>query len=298
MMRPEIPLRGWPWRDGWVLLLRVKSGLSRTNASIVAAGLAFYAFLAIPSAFAALIALYGLVFNTSDVQRQVEAMTGVMPGEAVSIISSQLQTITAASHKSLSVALGISIVIALWSARSGMASLMTAMTIAYEEPEQRGFIAFEVEAFLMTAGATVFAVVALALIAVLPAIISLLPLGDLSRMAASSLRWPVLVALLMIGLSALYRFGPSRPRGVWRWADWGAVAAAILWLIGSALFSLYVTEVASYNKTYGSLGAVVVLLMWLYVSGFAVMFGAALNAAIEHEAARSPRRGEDGIRAS
>lgn len=274
--RPTGRVRTW-----WDILIGVRDALGRANASIVAAGLAFYAFLAIPSAFAALIALYGLLFNADDVKHQVRAMTGVMPADAVNIVSGQLEAITASSHRTLSVALAASVIIALWSARSGMASVMTAINIAYEEPERRNFIVFEIEAFLLTAGATLFGVAAIALVAILPAIIALLPLAALGRLLAAVLRWPVLVVMVMIGLSLLYRFGPSRARGPWRWLDRGAIAATALWVAGSALFSLYVTALAGYNKTYGSLGAVVVLLMWLYVSGLAIMIGAALNAALE-----------------
>jgi membrane protein len=136
-----------------------------------------------------------------------------------------------------------------------------------------------------------FAVVALALIAVLPAIIDLLPFGGFGKTLAAIIRWPILLALLMVCLAAIYRFAPSREEPRWRWVSWGAVVATVLWIIGSALFSLYVGKFASYDKTYGSLGGVVVLLMWLYLSSFIVLLGAQLNAEIEHQTARDSTTG-------
>ena len=172
----EIPRPGW-----WDILLRVKDDLSRTNVSLVAAGLAFYAFLAIPSALTALVALYGLVFDPAAVGKQIEAMSAIMPAEAMQIVSNILTSITTSSNSKLSIALGFSVLLALWSTRSGTASLMTALNMAYEEEEKRGFIRFNVHAFVLTLCAIVFAILALALVAVLPAVIDLLPARKLRQ---------------------------------------------------------------------------------------------------------------------
>lgn len=285
--RPSrIPWRGW--RD---ILIRTFENISRTNATLVAAGVAFFAFLAIPSAFAALVALYGLVFNPSDVQHQVEAMRGVVPDQAIGLISNQLQAIASHSPTRLGVSFGISFVLLLWSARSGVSSLMTALNIAYEENEKRGYIAFEATALALTAGGLLFAILSLALIVLLPAAFELLPLGAFSKTLASVVRWPVLIALIVMSLAALYRFGPSRERARFRWLSWGATVASLVWLMASALFSIYVTYFGSYDKTYGSLGGVVVLLMWLYLSCLAVLVGAEMNAEIEHQTARDSTTG-------
>jgi membrane protein len=282
----EIPRPGW-----WDILLRVKDDLSRTNVSLIAAGLAFYAFLAIPSALTALVALYGLAFDPSAVGKQIDAMSAIMPADAIRIVSTILTSITTSSGSKLSVALGISVLLALWSARSGTASLMTALNMAYEEEEKRGFIRFNVHAFVLTLFATIFALLALALVAVLPVVIDLLPLGSYGKLVASVVRWPVLVLLLVASLSAIYRFAPSREQARWRWVSWGAAVATLLWLVGSILFSLYVSTIAAYDKTYGSLGAVVVLLMWLYVTCYVILLGAELNAEIEHQTARDSTTG-------
>jgi membrane protein len=277
----EIPRPGW-----WDILLRVKDDLSRTNVSLIAAGLAFYAFLAIPSALTALVALYGLAFDPSAVGKQIDAMSAIMPADAIRIVSTILTSITTSSGSKLSVALGISVLLALWSARSGTASLMTALNMAYEEEEKRGFIRFNVHAFVLTLFATIFALLALALVAVLPVVIDLLPLGSYGKLVASVVRWPVLVLLLVASLSAIYRFAPSREQARWRWVSWGAAVATMLWLVGSILFSLYVSTIAAYDKTYGSLGAVIILLLWFYLSAYVTLVGAELNAEIVRAAGR------------
>lgn len=282
----EIPRRGW-----WDIAMRTKDDVSRNNLSLIAAGAAFYAFLAIPSAITALVSLYGLVFDPRGVQRQVEAMRGLLPDEAIRLISDQLQTLASHSNSTLGAGLVISLALALWSARSGISSMITALNIVYGEAEKRGYLRLQVVALGLTAGAVLSALVALALIAILPAVLSIAPVGGAGKTIAALVRWPILIALVTAALAAIYRFAPSREEPKWRWVSWGAVAATILWIIASALFSIYVGRFATYDKSYGSLGAVVVLLMWLYLSAFVVLFGAQLNAEIEHQTARDSTTG-------
>lgn len=284
----EIPRPGW--KD---ILTRVGRRVSRDNISIIAAGAAFYAFVAIPSALTALVALYGLAFNPDDVQQQISGMAGVLPGDAINLISSLLKTVTSNSNSKLSISAAIAILVALWSARSGTSSMITALNVAYGEEEKRGFIKFQVVALGLTACAIAAAIIALALIAVLPAIIGLLPLGNAGKAIAAIVRWPILIVLVVVALAAMYRFAPSRDQPRWRWVSWGAVLATVLWIVGSALFSIYVGQFASYNKSYGSLGAVVVLLMWLYLTTFAVLLGAEVNAEMEHQTARDSTTGPE-----
>jgi membrane protein len=166
------------------------------------------------------------------------------------------------------------------------ATLITGLNVTYEEPEKRGMVWLQV----VTLGLTL-AVIVFALVAVLPAVIDLLPFHGTHKMIASLLRWPILVLLVMAALAVVYRYAPSRDEPRWRWVSWGAVLATILWIVGSALFSIYVGQFASYNKSYGSLGGVIVLLMWLYLSAFVILLGAEVNAEIEHQTARDTTGG-------
>ncbi len=284
----EIPRRGW-----WDILKRVAGGLSEKNLSLAAAGSAYYAFLAIPSALTALIALYGLAFNPADVQAQVTAMMGVMPQQAIGLISTQLKTLTSHSAQTLGISFIISLLVALWGSLWSTTSMMSALNMAYGEEEKRSTVRYYLTALALTAAGIVFGVVALALVAVLPAAIGMLPFGGFDQWVATIARWPLLIVLVLLALACLYRYAPSREEPKWRWVSWGAAAAALLWIVGSVLFSVYVADFATYNKTYGSLGAVVVLLVWLYVSSYAVLFGAELNAEIEHQTARDSTTGPE-----
>jgi membrane protein len=285
--RPEeIPKRGW--RD---ILLRVKDAISEKSLGLIAAGAAFYAFIAIPSGIAALISIYGLVADPVQVEKQAETMQGIMPKQAVDIVLEMLNSLLSQPSKALGVGLLVSLALALWSAASATTSIMTALNVAYNEREKRGFIAYYAEAMVMTLGAVLFIIISLALIAVLPAVIDFLPLGDFGKTLAAWLRWPVLVGLFMVALSIAYRYMPSRAKPRWRWVTWGAAVGAILWIAASAGFSFYVSHFSSYDKTYGSLAGVVLLLMWLYVSNYAVLLGAQLDAEIEHQTARDSTTG-------
>jgi membrane protein len=287
--RPShIPKRGW--KD---IVLRVKDDLTRNNVSLMAAGEAFYVFLAIPSVITALVSLYGLISDPADVQKQVQSMQGVMPAEAAKLISDQLTTLTSHSAQTLGLGFIISLLVALWSAQSGTSSIMRALDIAYGEEENRGLFRFYGTAFVLTLATVLFGLAALALIGILPAIIDFLPLGNFGKTLASLARWPILLIMITGVLAMVYRYAPAREEAKWRWVSWGALVATVLWIVGSALFSIYVSHFAHYDKSYGSLGAVVVLMMWLYLSSYAVLLGGQLNAEIEHQTARDSTTGSE-----
>ena len=276
----QIPAAGW-----WDILKRLFADIGRDNVSLMAAGVAFYGLLSLAPGFTALVALYGLLFDPSQVQAQVAAMEGMIPEEARKLIADQLTTIVQGSSSSLGVSFVVSLALAIWSANSGTSALMQALNVAYGEREQRNVLRYYGSALLLTAAAVLFGILSLILVAIIPAVVGLLPLGNFGK-ELGWIRWPVLTILFAAGLSVVYRYAPSRNEPRWSWVSSGAVAATILWLIGSALFSLYVEKFATYNKTYGSLGAVVVLLMWFWLSAYAVLLGAELNAEMEHQTAR------------
>ena len=268
--------------SGWGgILAKLWADLDRDNISVIAAGVAFYGLLAIFPGMSALISIYGLVADPVVIEGQVTALSGVLPQDALKLLSDQLHSLIAAPPAKLGLGLIVSLALALWSAMSGTGALMRALTVAYEEDDRRGVIGFYGRALALTVGIGGFGLVSLFLIAVVPASIELLPVPAVWRDVVGLIRWPVLAGIVVIALGLLYRFAPARQTPCWHLLDPGTIGAALLWLVGSAGFSFYVERFASYNKTYGSLGAVVVLLMWFYVSVYIVLAGAELNSAIE-----------------
>jgi len=271
-----------PQRHNWNrILANVWVELDRDHISVMAAGVAFYAFLSIFPAMSALILIYGLVADPAVIERQIAVLSGVLPQEALSLLSDQLHSLIAAPPGKLGLGLIVSLALALWSATSGTGTLMQALTIAYEETETRGVIGFYGRAIGLTIGVGAFGLVSLFLIAVVPVLVDYLPLPQAWRDLIALIRWPILAVLVLVALGFAYRLAPARQAPCWHWFSPGTIAAALFWLVGSAGFSFYVGHFASYNKSYGSLGAVVVLLMWFYVSAYIVLAGAELNAEFE-----------------
>ncbi len=282
----EIPASGW--KDvAW----RVKDEASHDNLSIVAAGVAFYALLALPSALAAFVSIYGLVASPTQVEAQMAALTGVMPAEARTLFSQQLHRVASASTGALGVSLLIALAIALWSAAKGMNALITALNIAYDEEEKRGFVRLTAVALGLTLGMMVVLFVALAIVAGVPAVIGLFELPDWLRWTIQLARWPLLFILAVVALAVIYSYAPSRDEPRWSWASPGAFVGTALWLLGSIAFSVYAGKFGSYNETYGTLSAVVVLMMWLFVSAYAVVIGAEVNAEVERQTQRDTTKG-------
>jgi len=282
----EIPKRGW--KD---ILLRVKDEIREDNMSIIAAGVAFYLLLAIVPAMAAFVAIYGLFADPQTVGTQLDQLGAMLPEDARSMIRQQLTRLASTSGQALGIGAAVGLLISLWSAMKGTKALMTALNVAYDEREKRGFIRLNLIALLLTAGVIVFVAIALTLIAVIPAVLQLVGLGSVVEWAVQILRWPLILAFLLFVLAALYRWAPAREEARWAWLSPGALFAGALWLLGSVGFSLYVSFFADYNATYGSLGAVVVLLMWMYISTYAVLLGAETNAEIERQTRKDTTTG-------
>jgi membrane protein len=282
----DIPAKGWRQ-----IALRVKDELSTDNISIIAAGIAFYGLLAIFPAIAALVSIYGLIANPANIENHLSALSSVMPAQAWDILNQQLNKVASGATGRLTFGFLLGLGLALWSATSGIKTLMTALNITYDEEETRGFIKFNAIALLMTLGAILFAIVAIGLVIVLPALFAAIGLGQTMESLLSILRWPLLALAVVLVLAVVYRYAPDRDKPKWRWVSWGSVVATVLWIVASVLFSFYVSNFGSYNETYGSLGAVVILLMWFYISAYLVLLGAELNAEMEHQTTEDTTRG-------
>ncbi|MFL6564058.1 MAG: YihY/virulence factor BrkB family protein [Burkholderiales bacterium] len=284
----EIPAPGW--RD---IVWRVKDRISADNLSIISAGVAFYALLAIFPGLIALVGLYGLAFDPQQVSQHLSALTAVLPGEAANLIGQQLGEVTTMERTSLGVGSIVAVLFALWSASAGMRTLMTALDVAYGEKETRGTVKFYGTSLLLTLGAVLGGIVAIATIVAVPVALQYLGVDrDVENIVAYG-RWPLLAAVMLAGLAIVYRHGPDRRRPQWRWVSWGAVIATLLWIASSALFSLYVTRFGDYNKTYGSMGAVVILMTWFLLTAYIFLIGAEINAEMERQTRKDTTDGSE-----
>jgi len=278
----EVPAPGW--KD---VAIRVKDDLRDDHVSLSAAGVAFFGFLALIPALAAVISVYGLVAEPADVQRRMNELFTALPAEARDLLTDQITRLTESSSSSLGVGLVISVALALWSASSGMAHLLEAINIAYGEQDQRGPVARRGIALVMTVG--VLVVVGLA-VAGFGAAAALDDSNTVVRWLVRVVTWVVAAAVFVAVLAVLYRHGPDRDEPRWRWVSPGAVVALVGFLAITVGFGVYVSNFGSYDQTYGSLASIVILLFWMYLSAFAVVLGAELNSELEHQAGRDSTR--------
>lgn len=283
-----IPKAGW--KD---IAWRVYEESDKDNLSMIAAGVAFYAFLAMFPALASLVSLYGLLADPQTVAAQVESLAAVIPQEARTIVHDQLGQVSGGSGGALSLGFAFSLLLTLWAATKGTKALITAFNIAYDEREKRGFFKLNAIAVGLTLALLVFVIVALLLVAAVPAIIGFLPLPGWAEWTVRLLRWPILFGFVVGALALLYRYAPSRDQPQWRWASPGALVATALWLLGSIAFSIYVANFGDYNKTYGALAAVVVLMLWFYITAYALLIGAEINAETERQTRRDTTTGPE-----
>lgn len=275
----DIPRRGW--KD---VLTRTVAESKADHLGLLAAGVAFFGLLALVPGLFALVSVYGLVADPADVPRHVDDLLGTAPREVRDFVASQLEQVTGTSSGAAGLSALLGVAVALWSASSGMKNLIEALNAAYDETEGRGFVKVRSLALLFTVGAVLFVVVSVGVITVVP---NLVP-GPVAL-----LRWPLLGAAFVGGLAVLYRHGPSRNEAEWRWTTPGALVAAVLWLAGSGLFSLYAGSFGSYNETYGSLGGVVVVMLWLFLTSTVVLLGAELDAELERQTTHDTTEGRD-----
>ena len=274
---------------------RVWRTLARDNISIMAAGAAYYSMLSIFPAMSALVLTYGLVADPVTNEHHIDVLAGLLPGEALKLVSDQLHLLVTAPATKLGLGLVLSVLFALWTATSASTAMMNALTVAYDGREQRGILPVYGLAVALTVGLVLFAVIALLLIAGVPALMVEIPEPPPWEAIVPLLRWPLLALLVVLGLGTVYRLAPSRARPRWDFLRAGTIAASVLWLAGSAAFSFYAANFGSYDRTYGPLGAVAVLLVWLYVTAYVILAGAELNREIgqsEDQAERHLRRGD------
>jgi membrane protein len=248
----------------------------------VSAGVTFYAILAIFPALAALVSIYSLVADPGTINEHVNDLRGVLPDGALDIISDHVRRLAEKGHGALGLTATASLLFSLWSANSGVKAVFDALDIAYEEDEKRNFIWLNLQSLAFTGGALLFAALALTGIVILPILLQRLGLNEKAWYIAF-LRWPALLLIVMIGLATLYRYGPSREKPEWRWVSWGSAVASTLWLVVSGVFSWYVANFGNFNAMYGSLGAVIGFMTWIWISSIVILLGAELNAELERE---------------
>lgn len=275
----DIPRRGW--RD---VALRTWRAYGADRLSAVAAGIAFYGLLSLFPTMAAFVSLYGLFADVATAQQHLAYLTGVVPADVLTFIGQEMTRIAGQRTGDLGLTFVLSLLLSLWSANAASKALFDGLNVAYHEHEKRNFFIINLETLAFTLGAVVFLVLAVGAIVVVPVVFEVLTLGYGAALV-SLLRWPLLVLFMTAGLAFLYRFGPSRRPARWRWLSWGAAIASVVWLAASLLFSGYVANFANYSGTYGSLGAVIGLMMWLWVSALVVLVGAELNSELEHQTA-------------
>ena len=283
----DIPAAGWK-----AVLLRTYHEVTNDHVMLVAAGVTFYALLALFPALAALVSIYGLFADPATIQGHLAALEGVLPGGALSVISGQLESLASQGSTSLGLSFVIGLGVSLWSANNGVKSIFEALNIAYEEKEDRGFVKLTLTSLAFTLGGLVFVVLALGAVVAVPAAVQTMALGAAIETLLNWLRWPVLLVAVAALIALLYRYGPSRRPASWRWISWGSAIAAVLWVVLSVLFSWYAANFGSYNATYGALGAAIGFMTWIWLSTIVVLTCAELNSELENQTARDTTAGK------
>jgi membrane protein len=282
----EVPARGW--KD---ILLRIWTNIGKDRVIVVAAGVTFYAVLALFPAIAAFVALYGLFADPTTITSHLDSIAGLAPQGAIEVMRDQITRVASQGGATLGLTFIVGLLASLWSANAGMKSLFDALNLVYNEPEKRTFVWLNVISLTFTILAIVFALVAIGTMIVVPIILNFLGLAGATEMVIKIARWPALFVVVSLVLAFLYRYGPSREKPRWRWITWGSAFAAIAWLVVSILFSWYAENFGSYNKTYGSLGAIIAFMFWIWLSIIVVLIGAELNAETEHQTVRDTTTG-------
>jgi membrane protein len=284
----QIPWKGW--KD---ILIRTYQQFGADRLLAVAAGVVFYGLLALFPAITAVVSSYALFANGSTIAEHMSMLAGILPEDGLGIVRDQVDRVLAKGDVKLGLAFLLSFVLAVWSANGGMKAIIDALNVVYDEDEKRGFFKLNAISLVFTFGGLVAVLLAIGSVVALPIVLSTIGLGALTDALFRIGRWPALVMIMLVGLALLYRFGPSRRSAQWRWLSAGSVFATLTWLAGSALLSFYLGNYAHYDATYGSLGAAIGLMMWMWMSTIVVLLGAELNSEIEHQTAVDSTEGGD-----
>ena len=283
----KIPAKGW-WE-----ITKAYIPASEDRVTTEAAGVTFFGLLSIFPALAALVSLYGLVANPDTVTQHLSMLNGIVPGGGMDLLNQQVQKLASTQSGALGFGAFLGIAVALWTSNQGTKAMFDALNIVYGEKEKRGFIWRTIVTLAFTLCAMLFVIVALFAVVGLPIVLNFAGLGQVSDILLRLVRWPVLFALIVVLLAVLYRYGPSRDEAKWRWVTPGSLFAAITWIVGSILFSWYVSRFGNYDATYGSLGAVIGFMTWMWISATVVLMGGELNAELEHQTERDTTKGPE-----
>lgn len=276
----KIPAKGW-----LDIARRVIESFQNDRVLLIAAGVTFYALLALFPTVAAIVSIYGLLADPTSISDQLQSAAGILPEGAVQVVGEQAKRVASQGHGALGLAFIGSLAVSLWGANAGTKAIFDALNVIYKQEEKRGFIVLNLRSLAFTLGAIAVVILAVAGIVVVPVALKLLGIPDGSAASLLTLlRWPVLYAVILFALACLYRYGPSRTPPRWRWVTWGSAMAGAAWVLGSLLLSWYVANFGTYNATYGSLGAVIGFMIWMWLSTIVILAGAEINAEIENQA--------------
>ena len=280
----QVPAKGWVQiaKRGW-------AEAKTDNVPLLAAGMAYYAFLAIFPALIAAVLIYGLVADPAQIAEQVNNLGSALPAEIRQTITDQ---ITVAESRGAGWGAVVAVLLALFSASGGVGNMMTAINTAYDEEETRGFVKKRAIALALTLGAIIFLLVVVALVAVLPGVLQVLGTSTLVNLGIQVVRWLLIVVVISVALAVLYRVAPDRDAPKMRWTSVGAGIATVLWILASVGLSLYVSNFSNYAATYGALAGIVILLLWLFITSYAILLGAEINAESEQQTIADTTKGD------
>jgi membrane protein len=285
-----------PWQIPWAgwkdILWRTYEEIQQDRLLAVAAGVVFFGLLALFPAITALVSSYGLFADAKSINEHLSLISGVVPAGGFEIIQEQVNRLTSKDPGELGFGFFFGLALALWSANAGMKAILDALNVIYDEDEKRGFFKLNLVSLALTFGAVVVALLTIGAVVVVPIVLNFIGLGGVAETLIALARWPILLGLMLLALAVLYRYGPSRREPQWKWVTPGSLFATVAWIIGSGLLSLYLSKFADYDATYGSLGAAIGLMMWMWMSSIVILAGAELNAEIEHQTAKDTTTAE------